>query len=139
MTQRLTREQVIEKYELDKNLSGLDLDRLDLSGLNLSEAMLWKTNLNATNLTGTNLRGANLFGTILTYIKGKEITTFQGSQHFSYYTDGIITIGNQSKTPDEWINDHQPFMEKHKYSKKEIKIYLMFIKICKEMERNDNE
>ena len=44
------------------NLSGFNLSGADLSGFNLSGANLWRANLWRANLSGANLSGANLLG-----------------------------------------------------------------------------
>ena len=53
----MTREEVLAKYALDKNLSGANLRDANLRGANLRGA-----NLVGANLEGANLRDANLVG-----------------------------------------------------------------------------
>lgn len=57
---KMTREEVIEKYNKDRNLR-----RIDLSGINLERADLRGACLSWTNLMGADLRGANLKEAIL--------------------------------------------------------------------------
>ncbi len=76
----MTREEILEKYKIDRNLQGAnlqranlqraDLQRADLQGANLQRADLqradlqradlWGANLQEANLRGANLQGANL-------------------------------------------------------------------------------
>jgi hypothetical protein len=61
----MNRKECLERYAIDKNLSGMDLRNADLHGANLRGANLRGANLNCANLGSAdlgyaNLRGANL-------------------------------------------------------------------------------
>ena len=138
----LTREQILEKYNLDKDLSGLDLQGADLQraylqGAYLQGAYLQGAYLQDANLQDAYLQDANLQGADLTDIKNKEILTFTAGKHFAYFTDGILCIGCNSETPAEWLKNYITLAEEYKYSEQQIKDYLSFINICNERETNE--
>ncbi len=85
----MTREEILEEYNKNKNLSGADLSWADLSGVNLwganfsganlskvdfsgadlswadfSEVNLWGANFSGANLSKVNFSGVNLWGAI---------------------------------------------------------------------------
>jgi hypothetical protein len=66
----MNRKECLERYAIDKNLSGANLNDANLSGAdlsvaNLSGADLCRANLSGANLYGTNLHGAYLHGAYL--------------------------------------------------------------------------
>ncbi|GAB3376514.1 DUF2169 family type VI secretion system accessory protein [Azotobacter armeniacus] len=59
------RERVLERYQFDRDLTGLDLTGADLSGLDLSGADMTGALLESANLTDTRLDGARLQRAVL--------------------------------------------------------------------------
>ena len=96
--------------ELEKKVK----EKADLYGANLSEA----------DLSGANLYGANL-----------DFITFQADGgHFSYFWNGIIKVGCESKTPQEWIEQADEMAENHEYSDQRKQKYIQFFKMCLEIQ-----
>ena len=111
------------------NLSGANLSGADLRGANLYRADLYGANLRGANLSGANLYEANLYGADLDFI------TFQADGgHFSYFWNGIIKVGCESKTPQEWIEQADEMAEKYGYSDQRKQKYIQFFKMCLEIQ-----
>jgi len=77
----MNRKECLERYAIDKNLSGANLNDANLSGAdlsvaNLSGADLCRANLGNANLSGANLSGANLYGAHLygAYLHGAYLS-----------------------------------------------------------------
>ena len=93
-------------------------ERANLSGANLSRA----------DLSGADLYGANLSKTIL---EGKAILSFQFEKHTAYfYGTENVTIGCHTHTIKYWLKNYKQIGIQEKYSPKQIKMYLSFVKQC---------
>ena len=126
----------------EANLRYADLYKADLRYANLREACLYKADLREADLREADLREADLrvaclykadlreaclYLANLSFITGKEITTFQHNRSFAYYCDGIIKIGCMSLTPKEWVEQYKEIGVKEGYTDEEIEAYGAFI------------
>ena len=97
------------------------------SRANLSGADLRGANLSGADLSGADLSGAN--GVIL------PVISISGTKHNFYYYDGIIRIGCESYTIDEWMTDYAEIGTRADYTKSEIDEYYRYIKFCAELKK----
>ena len=117
----------------DANLSNAKLYKANLSNVNLENANLLYAYLCKANLSNSKLYNADLRNANLKDIKGKKIDTFHYNKHFAYYCDGILKIGCESKTPEEWLECYKELGKEHNYTELEIEMYLRFINMCKDL------
>ena len=130
----MTRDELEKKVKEKADLYGANLSEADLSGANLSRANLREADLSRANLYGANLSGANLYEANL-YGADLDFITFQADGgHFSYFWNGIIKVGCESKTPQEWIEQADEMAEKYGYSDQRKQKYIQFFKMCLEIQ-----
>ena len=115
------------------NLYGADLSGANLSGADLSRANLYGANLSGANLSGANLYGANLSGANLskTILEGKAILSFQFEKHTAYfYGTEKLKIGCHTHPIKYWLKNYKQIGLQEKYTPKQVKMYLNFVKHC---------
>lgn len=86
------RNQILEKYQRDKDLSNLDLTGIDLSGLDLSAADFSHSFLEATDLTHCRLEDCNFSEAVLT--RARMDNTFFNGANFTKANISSIDAAN---------------------------------------------
>ena len=116
------------------DLSSADLRFANLSCANLSSADLSCANLSSANLSSADLSSANLSSADLRFA---DLLYFTFNRDTAYYQfDGMIRVGCEYKTVDEWLESYKKIGKKYSYTDLEIEVYGNFILTCSMLEES---
>ena len=102
----MNRKECLERYAIDKNLSGANLSSANLSGADLRDADLRNADLHGANLSNADLHGADLSGA---YLRSADLPkTFKIARiDFGGWSVCVMrketTVGCQRHTNAEWL------------------------------------
>ena len=137
-------ERLPQTWEWCVDLAGADLVGADLVGAYLVGAYLHMADLSGANLSGANLRGADLSGADLrradlrradlrrANLSGATgpFTTGSFGRHHAIAAGGMINIGCERHSYDEWLADYEEIGRRNGYDDDEITDYGVWIKLA---------
>ena len=113
-----------DEWKYSINLSGADLSGANLSGANLRGADLSGADLRRADLRRADLRRANLSGAT------GPFTTGSFGRHHAIAAGGMINIGCERHSYDEWLADYEEIGRRNGYDDDEITDYGVWIKLA---------
>ena len=118
-----------DEWKYSINLSGANLSGANLGRANLGEADLGGANLSGADLRGADLGGANLGWANLGWVTG-PFTTGSFGRHHAIAAGGMISIGCERHSYDEWLADYEEIGRRNGYDDDEITDYGVWIKLA---------